>query len=713
MKKDVNKKWLISAAAVLVTGILLLMNFYGLRSMSFELAEDTQTAASEAGKAYTPHLTFPKGEYEITLTGSGGAEVKTADGKELGSGKAGSAFTISLDKDESDIIIYGSELTKVDVKKTGMIFSDLKFISLFLILFLMYILYVRFIKSGGSDKDKVFMLLLAAAVFASYPLFSGTVGFGHDLVFHLYRIEGIKDGLLSGQFPVRVHPTHNNGYGYITASVYPDLFLYLPAVLRLFGVSAVTAYNTFLFAVNLATALIMYYCAQNMTRSRNAGLLASVVYTLSTWRIMNLYYRAAIGEALAMTFFPLVIYGIYCLLKGDKKKWWILALGCTGIFQSHVISTVFVALTLIAAVIVFIKDFISDKRWLGFIKAGILTVLLNLWYLAAFVKYYMGLDLAIKHTKENVEYFLNAIIPTELFNIFNTNFGYSRLLPDGVKGDMSLSLGVGVTLCFVVCAAYFIFRKKKELDSESFTFGMFAFAAILLFMSTTLFPWQIFQQSKLINAFCGTVRMPWRFLSLASPLLCIAAAAIAVVLIKNKNGQKILLAAVCFVCAVSFVSWGTAYTTQLDPALKKGCAVTGKGMAGLDNEYYVTGTKVSELAPDKYKTGGGAKVVSREKRGTNIEMEISGAGDSSYVEVPLLYYPGYSAKDQNGDKLETLDGDNHVMRVKLKDGVTSVRIKYSGFWYFKIADVISLLSVLGMILIAIKNGENAQKNNEL
>ncbi len=57
-----------------------------------------------------------------------------------------------------------------------------------------------------------------------YPLFSGTIGFGHDLNFHLYRIEGIKDGILSGQFPVRIHPTHNNGYGYITASVYPELF---------------------------------------------------------------------------------------------------------------------------------------------------------------------------------------------------------------------------------------------------------------------------------------------------------------------------------------------------------------------------------------------------------------------------------------------------------------------------------------------------------
>lgn len=705
MKESINKKWLISAAVILITGILLLMNFYGLRSMNFELKTDSSAASSDSGEiGYTPHLSFPKGEYDVKANGSGQIIIKNAEGNELGKGQAGSLFKLNLAKDESDIIIFGSgNLSNVSVSKNGMIFSDLSFLTLIFILFMMYVLYVRFIKKGSKESDAIFMILVSVALFASYPLFSGTIGFGHDLNFHLYRIEGIKDGLLSGQFPVRVHPTHNNGYGYITASVYPELFLYFPAVLRLCGISAPAAYNTFLFAVNLATALIMHYSAKGVSKSRYVGLLASVVYTLSTWRIMNLYYRAALGEALAMVFFPLVIYGLFCLLKGDKKKWWILALGCSGVFQSHIISTVFVIITIAAAVLMFIKSFVHDRRWLGFFKAGALTVLLNLWYLAAFVKYYFGLDMAIRHTKENTEFFLNAIIPTELFNMFNTNFGYSQLLPIGVKGDMSLSLGIGVSVCLVVCAAYFIFRKKRALENEGYVFGIFAFGVLLVFMATTFFPWEILQQNKLINMFCGTVRMPWRFLSLASPIFCMAAAAIAGGVFKQKTAKNIILAVTCFVCAVSFVSWGTAYTTQLDPSLKKGYAAATGGSVGLDDEYYVVGTDSKKLTPEKYETNGSVSVVEHNKSGTNIGLKLSNANAGDYVEVPLLYYPGYTAKDENGNKLEVTDGENHVMRIYLDHGTEFVKIKYSGFWYFKIADIISLLTVLGMIALWFKN----------
>lgn len=633
MEHKINTKWLVSAAAVLVIGILLMLNFYGYRSMNFELKKAGAASDSEQ-VSYEPHLTYPKGEYELEVKGSGEVTVKSAEGNTLGSGKAGASFNIELDKDESDIIIYSSQsgnLSGVTVSKNGMLYNDLGFLTLLLILAMLYILYVRFLKKGSRDDNAVIMLVLLGAVFASYPLFSGTIGFGHDLNFHLYRIEGIKDGILSGQFPVRIHPTHNNGYGYITASVYPELFLYFPAVLRIFGLSPVMAYNTFLFGVNVATALIMYYSAKGMSKSKYVGLIASIIYTLSTWRVMNLYYRAAIGEALAMVFFPLVIYGLYCLLKGDKKKWWVLALGCTGVYQSHVISTVFVVITIIAAVLMFI-----------------------------------------------------------------TNFGYSQLLDKGMRSDMSLSLGVGVTICLVIGIAYFIFRKKKEIKNESFVFGILAFGVLLLFMATTLFPWELLQQNKLINMFAGTVRMPWRFLSLASPIFCIAAAIIIGAVSKSDMSKRIVIMVTCFVCAITFVSWGTAYTTQLDPALKKGYAVSTSGAVGLDNEYYVVGTNADRLTAEKYETSDGVKVDSYYKSGTNIEAEISGAKNGSYIEVPLLYYPGYSAKDNNGNKLETEDGTNHVLRINLQNGTDTVKIKYSGLWSFKLADAVTILTLLGM-----------------
>ncbi|MDE5893800.1 MAG: hypothetical protein K2H45_12840, partial [Acetatifactor sp.] len=412
--------------------VLLLMNTYGQQSLRTGLTVEGMQAGQERC-SYSPHLTLPRGSFEVLVYGAGTVELRSGDGALLGAGQTQEPFEVVLGQDESDLILcgeWGGVLTGVEICRVqgGAVYTDWIWLSLGIAALTLWLMLLLGREKAGGERAVVFCVLLGVTALASYPLFVPTVGFGHDLNFHLYRIEGIKDGLLSGQFPVRLHPTHNHGYGYISSSVYPELFLYFPALLRLLGASPVMAYNTFLTMINAVTAWIMYVCAKGITRSRYGGLLASVLYTLSTWRIMNLYYRAALGEALAMVFFPVLLYGLYLLLTGDHRKWWVLALGCSGIFQSHIISTVFAAFTILAAAAVYCREFLQKQRFLGFVRAGVLTVLLNLWYLVAFVTYYLGEDLAIKHTPENTEFFQNAVFPAEFFNLFNTSFGYSQLL---------------------------------------------------------------------------------------------------------------------------------------------------------------------------------------------------------------------------------------------------------------------------------------------
>ena len=63
------------------------------------------------------------------------------------------------------------------------------------------------------------------------------------------------------------------------------------------------------------------------------------------------------------------------------------------------------------------------------------------------------------------------------------------------------------------------------------------------------------------------------------------------------------------------------------------------------------------------------------------------------MEVPLLYYPGYTAKDNLGNKLKIEDGNNHVLIVLLEEGSTCVNISYTGLWYFHIVEIISLVAI--------------------
>ena len=690
MKKGLRPALLVTVAVL----ILLLMNTYGQRSLQIGLAADSAQTWQEL-RGYAPHLTLPKGRFEVLVWGEGTVELRSGDGALLGAGRAQEPFEVTLEQDESDLILCGEwegHLTGVKVCRVqgSPIYTDRLWLSLGiagLVLCLMLLLS----REEKGERTAIFCILLGVTVLASYPLFVPAVGFGHDLNFHLYRIEGIKDGLLSGQFPVRLHPTHNQGYGYISSSVYPELFLYFPALLRLMGASPVMAYKTFLTMINAITAGIMYICAKGITRSRYAGLLASVLYTLSTWRIMNLYYRAAIGEALAMVFFPVLLYGLYLLLTGDHRKWWVLALGCSGIFQSHIISTVFAALTILTAAAVYHREFLQRQRFMGFVRAGVLTVLLNLWYLAAFVTYYMGMDLAIKHTPENTEFFQNAVFPTEFFNIFNTSFGYSHLLDYGIIGNMSLSLGVGVTAALAVCVICFLLGKGEKGGRRRFYGFLTGMSLALLFMASTLFPWELLQHSRLINAFCGTVRMPWRFLSLASPMLCIAAAGI---LAQRKRPEwKATVCVVLTVCSLAFIQWGTAYTTELSPVLKVGRAVDTYVSTGFDNEYYLWGTDPQRLTPGRYVTGGSAGLTGYQKQGTRIDLQLENVCAGDWVEVPLLYYSGYEARDGQGRRLEVVEGYNNVVQIRLQEGSTRVELQYRGLWYFRLAEGITILTL--------------------
>ena len=693
LKEKNFNNFLIYILGVLIVTILLCLNARTANTLEFQL-EGKETVGSYI--VMDRGISLPKGDYSVKV-GNKNVVFETYDGKVISEGSG--TVELNLDRDHSNIIVKSNGSSKIDItiESSGAIFNDTYIIALMIMALLLYIGYIRFIKEGELTGSAINLTLIAVAVFATYPVLTNYISYGHDLNFHLYRIEGIKEGLLAGQFPVRIDPVHNNGYGYVTAGVYPSLFLYIPAVLRLMGISNVIAYKIFLFIINLSTAFIMYISAGKITKSRFAGLFAAIIYTLSTWRTINLIYRAAIGESLAMVFFPLVILGLYYMLKDNKKKWWVFALGVTGIFNSHMISCIFVVILTVTFIIIFIKDFIAENRWIGFVKSGVLTILLNLWYLIPFLTFYMGTDLAIHHAPDKKEYFAQTIFPAELFNIFNEKFGQSYLIDKGIAGNMSLSLGVGVTLCFIAAALYFIFVRKNKINDYKFHASMFVFGVFILFSTTTMFPFELLHKSDTISGVLSTIQMPWRFLSLVSPIICIVTSAIIHKYVNDRKTGNIIICAACVICSLSFVVFGTEYSTQNNINVAKGQAPYTDGMPGWDDEYFIYETNKEDLVVNKY-VASDAKVDSYEKDGTNILVKLSESDDNGYVEVPLLYYPGYSAKDNNGEKLEVVCGDNNVVRVNVNKNVESFTVKYTGKLSFKIGCAVTDITLLAVIL---------------
>ena len=266
---------------------------------------------------------------------------------ELTPGQELTEFTFTTEESLEDVnfrIVYGGDgllnVSSLYLVSTEPMYTDILWL-MGAILLISALLLARRVRGKQLTPEgrTAFLLLLAAVLLASLPLGFDTVLDGNDLYYQFNRITGIQEALKSGQLPVKIHSTLLHGYGYGSPIFYPEYFLYIPALLGCAGVSLVNCYKVLVLMINAGTAAVAYVSFSGVLRSKRTGLAASLLYTLSVYRLIDIYTRSAIGEALAMVFLPLVIWGMYELFLGDRRKWYLSALGLTGIMQSHVLTT--------------------------------------------------------------------------------------------------------------------------------------------------------------------------------------------------------------------------------------------------------------------------------------------------------------------------------------------------------------------------------------
>ncbi len=709
MKK--NKGILVYALIGLIFFALFSLNLRNDREKTLNLELSSST---ENTREWLPGLSLGKGTYKIGLvvnTNDSGTinqvEFYTIDEgviltSEISSGEYSTWYDIELEN-SSNILYLRTVLEDenavdlsqiVVVSQDGLLYTDTYLFLLIFALAWFAFGWFYFRGDGLNSRSCVTVLILGSVAFVSYFLYKSYLISGHDIRFHLYRIEGIKDGLLSGQFPVRLHPTFNYGYGYATSTLYPELFLYVPAILRILGVSIPTAYQVFLFLINLVTAWVMYISVKSMTGSRYCACLGSVTYTLAVYRLVCLYERSAIGEALGLCFIPLVIAGFYHVFLGDQKKWYILMIGAVLVFQTHLISTLLTAAIAIIFGIIYLPRLFKDGRWKSLLKVLVGTGLLSLWYLIPLMDFYR-LDLRL-HTVESYSMYENAVYPAQLLNLFSKGTGMSYDLSAGIRGEMTMTVGVLVGLCCVFCAVYYIWnrKEKKGFDFSLFVLGLAATVAV-----TTWFPWNQLMEWKYIGKIVSIIQFPWRFLGYISVVFIMAAVLIVPGFLQKAGvrWKPVILGVVLAVGAFGVLDYGNNLTNA-EVWLEKVEAIPESGANGATNEYLLNGTDFSRFIPGNYVLSDeSVTLVETKKNGTNVEITYTGADGEIWIEVPLLWYPGYRAVDQDGKELPLERGEGSYLRVYTQGRPeATIYISYEGKTIYRVGDVISLGTLVVM-----------------
>lgn len=567
-----------------------------------------------------------------------------------------------------------------------------------------------------ADEEAVahFKALLLLVIFISIPLMVNYLFKNEqDLKFHLTRIEGIKEGLLNGVFPVKIQPFWLNNHGYATSVFYGDVFLYIPAILRIMGVSIQGAYKFYVLFINAATVFLSYHCFSKMS-SRRIGLLCAVVYSSNIYRLSDIYTRVAVGEYTAITFIPLVLYGlwkVYMLpeeLEEHKRSWATIAFGCTGIFLSHMISTEMTALFVLLTGIILWKKTFRKKTFLVLLKAVAAIICLNVWFLIPFLDYMGSGRYVISNFGSNMmDYSLERCgsYVAQLFVITYSALRGSTKYELGIAGATPLTIGcAGISVIigwFLLCMG----RKERSREEKKEEYFAVFLYVLSLFMTTYFFPYTWFAKVfPILKIPEGSLQFPWRFFVIAGALSCYL---LSVVLKKNWIAQQHRK---LFAGAVLCLSlWqGLSY---MSGCLNEGDMYRIYQAGGLSSFDIVSGEYIPvdlnegiHLSPCTDQLTFDAEAVSVEnwyrEKDTVIVTVHNGTEQTSQVEVPFLFYKGYRAITDSGEQLQLQHGTAHRISVSVPAGFSgSFRVSFREPWYWRLCEGISFLTIVVIVLM--------------
>lgn len=583
---------------------------------------------------------------------------------------------------------------------------------------IIYIIFTGYLTKISLENREVVKGLIAITLFASIPLMVDYLpSSGHDLQFHLTRIEGIKAGLKNSIFPVRIQPNWLNDYGYASSIFYGDIFLYIPALLRIFGVSLQASYQFYILVVNIATAYCAYWCFANMS-TKKIGIICSAVYSLNIYRLVNIYSRAAVGEYTAMIFLPMILYGFWCVYhfesnhKEHKGSWKGIVFGCTGVFMAHMITCELVAIFIILGCLILWKKTFQKQNFLILIKSLVLIILLNLWFLIPFMDYMLTGTYVINSPDSWVPFRADerASFVAQLFmNTYNV-IGSSQEHELGIINEMPQTLG---SVTIIVIGVWFLWYMGERHTATSLKREeriAVCFLGLTLLFSTYLVPYtRLGEALPFLQYPIRSIQYAWRFLALGGLfltwLLCVLLYN-NMVSSQKRHYIKIAIIVVTLGQALSFTS-DILYKNEPIRIYDEGNITMSDVGAG---EYL----PIKSIDYKKYEKDLNYDpsfiTVKNWKLDENIiEIEASNLSDTpQYIAFPRLYYKGYRAVDDQGGELVVTPEEYGRVSVLLPEMYTGrFSIKFIEPWYWRVGELISLF--VGIFLLVLIKKERTDQ----
>ena len=438
-------------------------------------------------------------------------------------------------------------------------------------------------------------------------------------------------------------------------------------------------------------------------------MLCASAYTAASYRMIDIYIRAAVGEYTALTFLPIVMLGIYLIYEKDVKvstfyKSAVLAFGMSAIIGTHVMTTEMVAVAIILFGLICYKRSFTKDVIIPVLIAAAETVVLELYFIVPFIDCNLSQKVSVNYLAEGVRVIQKeGAYLSQYFSFFQDIF---RVLDD--KEFVGTQLTPGPLLMASLCVGCYLIYKKKADKRIGI---LVVLSLVMLVLSSNLFPWDFVSASSFVGNMLAQIQFPWRYLGLG--ILFLSALTGYIMLFVDENyGKKASRITFAGLAAAGILGCFIFTGNYIDEAERHSYTDT----ANLNSynvgiyEYIMGGTDWTIL-DGKIKTKNIAD-YEYERKGSTTILTVKAEDKDATMVLPIQGYRGYVARDAMGQEFELTRGKNNNLKIAIPGGYSGTITIKTDIMLWNICGYVSVLAwcimIAGFFIVA-----RRQKNGQI
>lgn len=505
----------------------------------------------------------------------------------------------------------------------------------------------------------VVLIILGVLFYCARFYFPGLPDYPHDDYFHLNRLVGMGNVWSS---PVNFNSFAGDGT-YVNI-YYPWLTMYPMWIFYRVCNSYIMAYKLYYTFLGVATLIVSYWCFRRMIFDEKAAICFAVLYSFSSYRFVNVFLRAALGESIAMTFLPIILMGTYFIFFDNYKKWRSLSIGFALISYSHILS-VLMSGAIVVLLFIFSFNWWNHKRerMIALFKAILASLGLSCGAMVPMVQ----------ASIQNKVWHPEGSPGTMLVHAYRL----ADIINDSISNSPTLD-GLGFLTVVALAGTIYMLRRndtvKKECNEELCRVTkLYCIVGIVLIVATSsLLPWGLIAQIPIVQI----IQFPWR-LNAYSTLFISAASSIMLVLVKERN--RLIITVV--ICMAGLILTCSSVLVLGDYNEENRITEEVVGAMNFETNDYTPEVSTQYKnqhgnTMDKYYCEGEEIITSNSvsENGGTLSITIDDAKEKQLIDIPVYWFSTIRTIVNGNEVPSTMSERGTVSLIVPSDGKTSIEI---------------------------------------